>query len=71
MLSRVPVVVAKKHPTIHDVHDAAAVLAKDFEELKEVMGDVEAVGMNLYHLAPPELVSSFIENDGGMQADLD
>ena len=63
----------RRHPTIHNVHDAAAVLADAFEEIRDGEMKVEAVGMALYHLMPPELVIGFMTSDpeGGLGADID
>jgi len=49
------------------------VLADAFEEIRDGEMKVEAVGMALYHLMPPELVIGFMTSDpeGGLGADID
>lgn len=65
---------ARRRPAIHNIHDAEAVLADAFEEIRDAEHKIECVGMELYHIATPELVKtglSHIDPDGGLDTDVD
>jgi hypothetical protein len=49
------IVVARRRPTVHNVHDAAGLMAGIINEAREIETMAEAVGSGLYRLVPVDM----------------
>lgn len=76
-MSKVNFKVKQRPAPPEDVHQLALMLAHIVEEVHHMEPELEACGMSLYHLMPPDLVreESFClmtaDPEGGLGADVD